>query len=145
MNMVLFVNLNIFKFESPNGWTQSPKFIQCKTVMRDHLERLLIKLEETEVAVVLLRTSMQLKSWETLTYLKHHHSTPPPEHASICLVAHFLRCTHYHVSVCKFLWGRNSKHLRIRKRMWRQKCKEIRKLDSILPVESLWKSSFSVL
>lgn len=45
--------------------------------------------------------------------------------------------------VCKFLWGKNSKHLRDRKQVWQQQYKEIRKADSIL--ESLKCCSFSVL
>lgn len=45
--------------------------------------------------------------------------------------------------VCKFLWSRNSKHLRDRKQVWQQQYKDIRKADSIL--ESLKWCSFSVL
>lgn len=56
--------------------------------MGDYLKKLLIKLVEIEVAVIFLRSSMQLKFWETLRWLKHHHSTHPQEHAY--LVAIFL-------------------------------------------------------
>lgn len=69
--------------------------------------------------------------------------TAPQKHAKYLLGCPFSQGYTLPFSVCKFLWDRNSKNLRIRKHMWQQKYNEIRKPDSIL--ESLKKYSFSVL